>query len=205
MARITESNSYFTCLLPPDSICGRFNAIAAAAPADADVKRAEDLHITLNYLRRPRARPKRELVERLARIEFPAFDLRLTDIDSFYRIPRRNMNDHVLWMRPDAAAGWKIRELHARIHLSLRPVGFNVGEASMTPHMTALKYPFAAAVEPLEQFIRGHAKLRMPSWHVDRFYLCQTLSRAHAQHPENNGGRGSKYQIVAEFPLASAP
>jgi 2'-5' RNA ligase len=204
MARTTERDDYFTCLLPPESIRRRFNAVAAAAPAGADVKRAEDLHITLNYLRRPRSRPKRELVERLSRIEFPAFDLTLKDMESFYRIPRKDMNSHVIWMRPDAAGGWKIRDLHARIHLSLRPVGFNVGEASMTPHMTALKFPFSAHAAPLEKFIADHAKLRMPKWHVDRFYLCRTLPRTHADHPDNNSGRGSKYQIVAEFPLAPA-
>lgn len=201
MAWSAASDHYFTCLLPPDSIRRRFNAVAAKAPAAAEVKRAEDLHITLNYLRRPRARPKAELVERLSRIEFPAFDLTLTDIDSFFRIPRKDMNSHVLWLRPDAAAAWKIRDLHARIHLSLRPVGFNVGQASMTPHMTALKYPFSGAAEPLEQFIAEHAKLRMPKWTVDRFYLCRTLPRADERHPVNNGNRGSKYEIVAEFAL----
>lgn len=201
MVKTALSDSYFTCLLPPDAVRRRFNAVAAKAPADADVKRVEDLHITLNYLRRPRSRPKSELVERLSRIEFPAFDMKLTDIDSFFRIPRQNMDSHVLWLRPDAAAAWKIRDLHARIHLSLRPVGFNVGLASMTPHMTALKYPFRAASEPLEQFIAEHAKLRMPKWPVDRFYLCRTIPRTDDRHPVNNDNRGSKYEIIAEFPL----
>ena len=201
MARSGERDHYFTCLLPPESIRTRFNALAAAAPDGADVKRAEDLHITLNYLRRPRSQPKRELVERLSRIEFPSFDVKLTDVDTFFRIPRRSMNSHVLWMRPDPAGAWRIRELHARIHLSLRPAGFNVGEASMTPHMTALKYPFSAQAEPLMQFITDHSKLKMPKWHVDRFYLCRTLFNTDPRHPVNNEGKGSKYEIVAEFAL----
>jgi 2'-5' RNA ligase len=195
------SDHYFTCLLPPDSIRRRFNAVAAKAPGQAEVSRAEDLHITLNYLRRPRARPKIELIERLSRIEFPAFDLTLTDIDSFFRIPRKEHNAHVLWLRPDAMAAWKIRDLHARIHMSLRPVGFNVGQASMTPHMTALRYPFNGAAEQLEQFIAEHAKLRMPKWTVDRFYLCRKLPRTDIRHPLNNGDRGSQFEVVAEFAL----
>lgn len=201
MGKTPAHDHYFTCLLPPEPIRRRFNAVAAKAPEGADVKRPEDLHITLNYLRRPRARPKSELVERLSRIEFPSFDLTLTDIDSFFRIPRKELNSHVLWLRPDAAAAWKIRDLHARIHMSLRPVGFNVGQASMTPHMTALKYPFNGASGPLEQFIAQHAKLRMPKWTVDRFYLCRTMARTDERHPANNGDHGSKYEIIAEFAL----
>jgi 2'-5' RNA ligase len=199
--RHPEKELYFTCLLPPDSLRRRFNALAASAPEEAEVKRPDDLHITLNYLQIPRKRPRSDLIERLEKIDAPAFPVRLVGVDTFFRIPRKAVNTHVVWLRPDGESGLAIRDLHARILLSLRSVGYNVGNTNVTPHMTALNYPFHAAAEPLRDFVRDHNRLRLPVWDCDRFHLCRTMHNTDPRHPDNNGGRGSKYEIIRTFML----
>lgn len=198
--RHSNRDMYFTCLLPPDSVRARFNALAAAAPQGAEVKKAADLHITLNFLQVPRKRSFADLVDRLAAIEAPAFKIKLLGMDSFYRIPRRNVNDHVVWLRPDGASGWAIRDLHARILLGLRPVGYHVGQNEVTPHMTALNYPFHAAAEPLRDYINAHNSVRMPTWQCNEFHLCRRIPLADPRHPVKTGG-GSKYEILGTFKL----
>ena len=175
--------------------------LAAGAPAGADVKRAEDLHITMNVLQVPRKRSVRDLVERLERIEYPSFPIKLVGVDSFYRIPRKGQDTHVVWLRPDGDSSWAIRALHARIVMGLRPLGYNVGQLALTPHMTVLNYPFRAAAEPLENFIKDNNRLRLPSWQCDRFYLYRSMMRDNPRHPLNNNGVGSKYEILGSFPL----
>ncbi len=199
-AKRAFQQKFFTCLLPPQGIKDRFNAIAKLAPEGADVKRAEDLHISLNFLVKPRRQPARDLQERLRRIEFPAFDLKMTGMDSFFRIPRRDLNTHVVWMRPDGLSAWHVMDLRAKILLSLRPAGYPVGSTAMTPHMTALKYPFHAAAGPLEDFLAAHDSLNMPAWHCDEFFLARTKTKDDPSHPDN-GGTGSKYDIIERFPL----
>lgn len=205
MTRIhPDKPTYFTFLRPPPRLRARFNAVAAGAPESAEIKRADDLHITLNYLQIPRARPKRDLIERLAQIEFPAFDIHVTGLDSFYRIPRKNLNTHVIWGRPDGLSSWNIRDLHAKILLALRPVGYNVGQLDMTPHMTLMKYPYNGDAEGLHAFLEENHKLRLPKWNCDRFYLGKTMMRDNPKHPDNNGGVGSKYEVIGTFPLKPA-
>ncbi|GEM_PF-3384255 len=194
---------YTTFLMPPPSLRREFMRVAARAPEGViSVQREDDLHITLNQFKMPRKGSKTLVSAKLATIEFPPFDIRITDADVFYRSPPQH-ESHVAWLRPDGLSSFDIQDLHARIHLLLRGNGYTAGPAEMEfrPHMTLLHHSFNAAARSFRSFLKQAAGHNYPVWPVDRFFFAKKLFMDHPKHPANNGDKGSKYEIIGTFPL----
>lgn len=175
--------------------------VAAYAPEDAEVTRYQDLHVTMNELQIPKKRSIRDLIARLKKVDYPAFEARIIGADVFNRVPSAKNQHHVAWLNPDGLSSWHIQELHKKILLSLRPAGYPVGRMDIRPHMTCLKMDFNADIEGMEQFLDRCSVHDFPSWNVDRFYLLRKHKAVHPRHPENNNGAGAKYEIISTFPL----
>lgn len=194
--------TYSICLLPPVNLQGAFLRAARYAPPDASVQKAEDLHVTLlSGLRIPRKKPNKDLLQRIENIQFPAFDVRFTDADSFNEPPGRNNKHTVVWLRPDGLSSFRLQELHNKVAGILSKAGYNMGTLPYRPHMTFLRQPLPGDTAGLEDFLKKSRKVRYPVLRADTLTLTRKLHYSEPAHPEQNDGQGSKYEVVAAFPL----
>jgi len=217
--RKKNQDTYFTMLIPPAPLREAFGHAVSPPPPSCEVIAPTNYHFTMNELQVPRKRSLRDLVERLGRVDFESFDVKISDADMFERMPRQNVLGNIAWLRPSGISSRAIQKLHQRIHMSLRPVGYPVGRAELRPHMTCLKLPFnndARADEAkIEDWMRRVEAQDMPTWRVDKFHLIRSYYNgnrpAHeaqkvslpfsAQSDAGDVGADSRFQVVATFNL----
>lgn len=196
----SEQNPYMICLIPPQSLRRKFMRVAAYAPEHSVAQPEADLHITLTSLQMPKKKSAADLLERLKQVKFPAFDIRITDVDTFNRPPEPHGRSKAAWFRPDGVSSNEIQELNNQILSILRPAGYPVGQADIRPHMTVLRYDFYAGASAIRGFLEKCAEHNYPDWTVDRFYL--TRKRPQGEGAEEGGSdEDGKFEIVASFPL----
>lgn len=182
---------YTVFLMPPSALKQAFNAAASDVPPDAKPNDVQNRHITLTYLKATRRHQIKGIVRKLEALEFPAFDIRLTGTDAFFRPPHEE-ESHVVWLRPDGFSGHKIQELRAEIYKALCPDGIDVGRTNIRPHMTLFRYPHSAEQGGLDDFLRKNADLHLPVWHCREFFLAES------DKTERTG-----YNVVKSFTLKS--
>lgn len=181
---------YTVFLMPPQALKQAFNAAASDVPPDAKPNDVQNRHITLTYLKATRKNQLKGIVRKLEAMSFPAFDIRLTGTDIFFRLPHEEEENHVVWLRPDGLGSHKIQELRAEIYRSLWPNGIDIGRTDIRPHMTLFRYPRSADQEKLEDFLGKSASLNLPVWHCREFFLA-----------ESDKTERSGYKIVGSFAL----
>ena len=202
--RDPEKDTYITCLMPEPSLSQAFNAVAKHAPPGGRTVRPEDFHITLNEIQIPRKSSMKKLLKRIEKVSFPAFDIKFTDVDSFLYTKNgrlKNRFSHVAWLRPDGKSSFDVQALHEKLYEALLPEGFVFEDPDMRPHMTCLYYDEDKDSQALKKFFEECSTLNMPTWRCDKIYLTKKKRLSDPTHPDNNDGKGSRYEIVASFDL----
>ncbi len=203
MEKGTLKRQFFIALFPPAWISERIEALRGQGPKDWDWKQAADYHVTLAFPGRLSDRALKRMKLVLQDIVHEAFDLSFEGLGHF--LPKtegrkKRTPKHVLWARPDGQAESAIRILHNKIAGKLRKSGFKYGLQGITPHLTVAKIP-EGDLDLMTAFTKAHGSLEAPSWHCDRFALCEALPGSHDDHPANNNGEGSHYRKIVEFSL----
>ncbi len=209
------------CLIPPESLRKEFMRVADHAPQGSVIQPEGELHITLGALHIPKKRSQADLLQRLEKIKFPAFNVNITDVDTFNRAVHMSGRSKVAWFRPDGVSGNDIQELSNRINAALREPGYMSKSPDVRPHMTILRYDFHMKADEIRGFLKKCAAQNFPEWKVDRFYLTRRRSAGEIAANDNsaqpdesaadydpevddddNDVGSSSMEIIASFPLA---
>ena len=140
-------------------------------------------HLTLRFLGATDAERHPRMVDELARIEAPPFDLTFTGLGGFPRAGRAK----VLWIGVGAGAD-ELRALAASIEAAAVRAGFAAEPKPFSPHLTLSRLRPSADLRPLVDAAAPFGgRMR-----VDAF----TLFRSHL------GGAAPRYEPLERFPLA---
>jgi len=144
----------------------------------------EAFHITLRFVGDVAEPDAADLTEELARIEVPAFDLRLAGAGHF----GEGEDLHAVWAGVEDSP--ELARLQHANEAAARRAGLAPETRAYRPHVT-LAYLKRPPVPEVAAWIQGHNLLRSPPFRVDRFGLYSSWRTKH----------GSAYRLEAEFPL----
>lgn len=174
----------FVAIRPPAPIIERLLVIQGGI----DGARWQDegqLHLTLRFVGEVEARQAEELVDALASVSAPPFELALHGVGYFEKKGRT----HTLWagLAPSDA----LAALARRVDTACRRAGLPAEPRKFMPHITVAR--LGAAAGPVLPFLQQQATLNSPPWQVEAFDLMEsTLSPA-----------GAEYESVVRFRLRS--
>ncbi len=193
---------FFIAVFPPEWATEKIRKLTKAGPDSWEWKRPEDYHISLAFPGHLTERQFKKLVKVLEQIEHKAFNASFAGLSFYLKDPEgRNTSNHVIWARPDNHADNELRDLHTKIVKLLKASEFRTGNHAISPHLTVARPPPQAG-DLTKEFAKAHGTIKAPSWRCDRFYICETLTRSHPEHPANNNGKGTRFKKVAEIRLA---
>lgn len=176
----------FIAIEPPDDLKTALCRLRVDVPGARWVP-MEQLHLTLAFLGEVEENTAGELVERLALIRTPPFQLGFSTTGCF---PSRH-RPRVLW------AGFephpRLMHLAAGVHGAVLACGIPQEERPFSPHITLARLKFPAARE-VDAFLTMPQKLKLPPFPVREVILFQ--SRLTPQ--------GAVHIPIRTFPIAGA-
>lgn len=143
----------------------------------------EQLHLTLRFIgdvERPLAN---DVAAALARIRFPAFELRVTGVGRFER-----RNGGALWA--GVAPRESVAELAAKVERACVSAGLEPERRAFHAHITIARWNRRNA-EAVAVFERRHSTLASEPFAVDEFILFESHLSRHGPH----------YEQIAAYPL----
>ncbi len=147
----------------------------------------DKLHLTVTFIGDVDGGLARGVVDALAELRAPAFELELAGVGVF---PPRG-KPRVLWVGVREAE--PVRELKRRVDRLLTPLGIELERRKYTPHVTLARLKRTPA-RRVAEYIQAHALYSCLPFRVDAVRLYSSvLSRS-----------GSKYRVEAAFPLTGA-
>lgn len=197
------TRQYFIAAFPPDQATQPIRDLAQNGLPEWEWKRPEDYHISLAFPGSLTDEQVKRLISVLGDIKHQPFNLSFDGLSFHLKDPVKDKTrNHVIWARPDNEGDNELRELIHKIVDKLARRQFRHGMQTLSPHLTVARPPPEAG-ELTKEFAKAHSHIKAPAWTLDRFYLCETRGRSDPDHPENNGGTGSRYKKIAEFRLTA--
>lgn len=147
----------------------------------------ENLHLTLRFIGNTDGRTYTDVMDALAGVRAPAFDLSLKGIGFFGERGRVDS----LWV--GIAKGEALMRLHDKIETALQRVGLEAEHRRFMPHVTLARLKSAPGAR-VADWLMVNAGFTLPSWRVSEFSLLSSYL----------GGEGAIYQVEAAFPLGGA-
>lgn len=175
----------FVALRPPasirDTLIDAMEGVEGARWLDEDA-----LHLTLRFVGEVETPAANDLAAELARIEWPAFELRIAGVGAF----ERKGAAHAIWARvPPTHA---LEGLRQKVERACDLAGLGRETRRFTPHVTLARLNRAAG--PIGGWLASCGDLAPGPWRVDSFILYES----------HLGHEGAHYEAVAAYPLGSS-
>lgn len=163
----------------------------AARQALAEVREAhpaarwhdpEQLHLTLSFIGQAEQDRVRDIVQALAVVPGPSFELAVQGVGYFGSLER----PRIIWA--GVAESPPLHRLQQQVETRLLPLGLQLDERPYTPHITLARVRQGL---PLQAFLQRQARLSLPAFPVG--HICLFLS--------SGGEQGVRYQVLERFKL----
>lgn len=181
-AKLSRMHRLFVAIRPPETVRDQLIDAMDDSPALRWVG-DEQLHLTLRFIGEVERPLANDLAAGLARIRFPAFDLRVKGVGRF-----EQRSGGALWAGVEPRAS--VAELAAKVERACVAAGLEPERRAFHPHITLARWNRRNA-EAVAAFERRHADLASEPFPVDRFILFESHLSRHGPH----------YEEVANFPL----
>jgi 2'-5' RNA ligase len=143
---------------------------------------AEDLHLTLRFVGDVDRHAEDDLLEALAEIEAPPFELTIEGLGAFGgREPK------VIWA--GLAPSPPLEALQRAVERATRAIGLPSEERSFHPHVTLARLRGSRA-GPVAELLQSRTGFVLPPFRVERFVVMSARP-----------GGGAPYVVEVEFPL----
>jgi 2'-5' RNA ligase len=172
----------FVALSIPDSIARRLMLQQGGVPG-ARWQSREQLHLTLRFIGEVDGGDARAIVDALARIDAPAFDLQLHGVGQF-----GNKQPHALWAA--ARKNELLEYLQRKVDTAIRRVGQPQDAHKFVPHVTLARLGHPD-LDKVRDWLTFHALATSDEFRVDAFCLYSSKLTSD----------GSIYRIEQEYPL----
>ena len=176
----------FIAIEPPDDLRTALAGLMVDVPGARRVP-TEQLHLTLAFLGEVEENTAGELIERLALVHTPLFQLGYSGTGCF---PSRH-RPRVLWAGLEPHP--RLMQLAAGVHEAVLACGILQEERPFSPHITLARLKIPAARE-IDTFLTMPQKPKFPPFPVREFILFQSRLNPH----------GAVHIPVRTFPLAGA-
>lgn len=173
----------FTALELPEDARRRLAAMAGGVPGARWVP-AESMHLTLRFIGHVDEPGFADVMEALAQVRAPAFDLTIEGVGHF----ARGRSPSMLWA--GVARNPALYHLQERIEAVLARTGLEPERRKFTPHVTLARLKESPRGR-VQDFIAAHGLLRLPPIRAGSFTLFSSFL----------GGEGAIYRPEAEYPL----
>ncbi len=144
----------------------------------------DNFHLTVRFIGEVDGRAYDDVVDALAEVRAPGFDLTLGGIDHF----GKGDKVRVLWIGVEKNPA--LLHLHGRVESALVRAGLEPAGRKYSPHVTLARLERAPSGR-LGPFVQANHVVRIGPLAVDRFALFSSWSH----------GEGPLYEIEAEYPL----
>lgn len=144
----------------------------------------DQLHLTLHFLGDVDGGDMRELIDALAELRAPAFDMRLSGAGAF---PPRGPS-RVLWI--GVADPEPVRVVHERTGRLIDRVGIEREQRKFHPHVTVARLD-RAPKQAVAEWVMGHSLYSSATFRVDKVRLYSSVLAR----------EGAKYRVEAAIPL----
>jgi 2'-5' RNA ligase len=145
---------------------------------------ADNFHLTVRFIGEVDGHGYDDVVDALAQVRAPRFDLVLSRIDHFGKGDKAR----VLWIGVEKNPA--LLHLHDRVESALVRAGLEPEGRKYSPHVTLARLDRAPSGR-LGAFVQANHLVRVGPLSVDRFVLFSSWSR----------GEGPIYELEAEYPL----
>lgn len=176
----------FVALQVPVLQRGQLALLAGGVPGARWVP-PENLHMTLRFIGNTDGRTYGDVMDALAGIRAPAFDLQIKGIGHFGERGRVDS----LWV--GVVKGEALMRLHDKIETVLQRVGLEAERRRFMPHVTLARLKSVPGSR-VADWLGQHAGLALPPWRVSEFGLLSSYL----------GGEGAIYRVEAAYPLSEA-
>jgi len=176
----------FIALSLPDDVRDRLSALAGGVPGARWVP-PENLHLTLRFLGEVDNGLARDLDDALHQVDLAPFDLTLTGLGVFTE-GKRTITTLWAGVEPNEA----LMRLQGKVDQAAVRAGLPPERRKFKPHVTLARGRIENGPK-LEQFLTGHALLRLGPIQIDSF----TLYSSHLQPA------GALYRTEVIYPLSS--
>ena len=146
----------------------------------------EQLHLTLRFIGEVERPLANDIAAALARISFPAFDLRIGGVGRFDR-----RSGGALWAGVEPRK--PVADLAAKVDRACVSAGLEPERRAFHPHVTLARYGRRSA-EAAKEFERRKTGLTSEPWRVGAFILFESHLSRHGPH----------YEMVANYALDGA-
>ena len=174
----------FVAIRPPEDIRDLLIDAMDESPALRWVG-DDQLHLTLRFIGEVERPLANEIASALARIDFPALEIRISGIGRFER-----RSGGALWAGVEPRK--PVAELAAKVDRACVVAGLEPETRAFRPHVTLARWTRGSA-EAARDFERRNADLASQPFAVDEFTLFESRLSRHGAH----------YEQIAVFPLAN--
>jgi len=171
----------FTAIDLPEDVRKQIAAVVPAPSKNIRPVRSENLHLTLHFLGETE---ESTVVDAISRIQHPVFTIVLSGCGTF-----SNREGKILWIGIEKSG--PLQTLHAALGKQLLAAGFAIEKRPYSPHITVARTRRPGDNPVVEQFLKSAQTLppQVVSVSAVQLYRSQLTSR------------GSRYELVASFPL----
>ena len=176
----------FVALTLPERLQPWVQGLQSGVPG-AKWTTAENLHLTLRFIGNVDGRLFTDIMDALAAVRAPAFDLQLAGLGKFGERGRVER----LWVGADRSE--PLTRLQGKIETAMQRLGLEPEHRKFLPHLTVGRLKGAPSARVAE-WLAAHAGFALPAFRVDRFILLSSyLAR-----------EGAIYRAEAEYALTEA-
>ena len=175
----------FVALEIPEIVADALTVLQSGVEGARWVK-PENFHLTLAFIGGADRHGYSAALECLAKVEAPAFDLRLSRIGLF-----GDKKPHALWAGVEPSQA--LAHLQAKVETALRREGFDLEKRKFKPHVT-LAYLKNVPSDAAALYAAQHGLFSCGPFPVDAFHLFSS----------ELGGEGAHYAIEASYALSSS-
>lgn len=196
---------FFVAVMPPTDICEKLAKIESSGENYWKWKRKQDMHISLAFPGFESASQEQNIISALEKVDLQSFDVEISGLDHFYwdaETGNKNLRDDCLITAFSPASTRNLKSLIDKIKKALNDQHFKSGMRN-PPHITLAKAPTHDRSRLDEVAEKGDQDYKGLSWTCNSFFLVETLSKDHEDHPENKPADydGSRYRVIKEFKL----
>jgi len=176
----------FVALALPERLRPWIQGLQAGVPG-AKWASPENLHLTLRFIGNVDGRLFADIMDALAAVRSPAFDLQLGGLGKFGERGRAES----LWVGADRSE--PLTRLQGKVEGALQRLGLDPEHRKFLPHLTVARLKGAPSGR-VADWLTAHSSFALPPFRVDRFTLFSSyLAR-----------EGAIYRAEAEYPLMEA-
>jgi 2'-5' RNA ligase len=176
------SHRLFIAIRPPAPVR---DVLIDSMEGDEDARWQDEdaLHLTLRFIGEVETPAANDLTGQLARIDWPAFELRVAGVGTF----ERKGSPHAIWAR--VAHSEPLEGLRQKVERACELAGLGRETRRFTPHITLARLNRSA--RPIGGWMAAHGDLAAGPWMAEDFVLYES----------HLGHTGAHYEAVEVYPL----